>query len=212
MISQSMPMTPKKTLERLILYRMVMEQNVAQGGTHLFSKDLAELVGSNAAQVRRDLMAVGYNGNPQKGYAMNELIEKIRLLLEPEEGISMALVGIGNLGRAILGYFTKLKPKFKMIAAFDTDENKVGRIISGCRCYHAKEIVPILSDQTIQLGIITVPEAFAQKVADQLVVSRVKGIVNFAPVPIKVPSPVYLENMQMTMTFEKAAYFARLKK
>ena len=117
-----------------------------------------------------------------------------------------------TLGRAILGYFSKLKPKFNLIAAFDTDENKIGRIISGCRCYHVKEIVATLSGSATQLGIITVPEPFAQNAADLLVVSGVKGIVNFAPTPLKVPSGVYLENMQMTMTFEKAAYFARLKK
>jgi redox-sensing transcriptional repressor len=204
-------MTPRKTLERLIMYRIVLEQNAAQGVTHLFSKDLAEHAGNNPAQVRRDLMAVGYSGNPQKGYAIADLNEKIRLLLEPPEGIPMALIGIGNLGRAILGYFTKLKPKFKLVAAFDTDETKIGRVIAGCRCYHAKDMTGILTANPIQLGIITVPESYAQKAADQLVATGVKGIVNFAPTPIKVPVGVYLENMQMTLTFEKVAYFVRSK-
>ena len=205
-------MTPQKTLERLIMYRIVLEQNAAQGVTHLFSKDLADQTGSNPAQVRRDLMEVGYSGNPQKGYAIAELIEKIRQLLEPAEGIPIALVGIGNLGRAILGYFTRLKPKFNLIAAFDTDDTKIGRVIAGCRCYHANEMQKILAPFEVQLGIITVPESYAQNAAGQLIAAGVKGIVNFAPTPIRVPAGVYLENMQMTLTFEKAAYFARSKK
>ena len=204
-------MTPRKTLERLIMYRIILEQNAAQGATHLFSKDLADQAGSNPAQVRRDLMEVGYSGNPQKGYAVAELIEKIRQLLEPSEGISMTLVGIGNLGRAILGFFTRLKPKFNLVAAFDTDKNKVGRVITGCRCFHVNEMNGVLVSREVQLGVITVPGSYAQKAADQLLDAGVRGIVNFAPVPIKVPTGIYLENMQMTLTFEKVAYFARMK-
>lgn len=205
-------MTPEKTLERLILYQIVLEQIEAQGVTHLFSKDLARQAGSNPAQVRRDLMTVGYNGNPQKGYAVTDLIETIRTMLRPEEGISIALVGIGNLGRAILGYFTRMKPKFKLVAAFDSDESKIGRVIAGARCYHSNEIETVLRQQTVSLGVITVPESHAQKTADRLVAANVRGIVNFAPIPIRVPNNVYLENMHMTLTFEKVAYFARAGK
>ena len=204
-------MTPIKTLERLIMYRIVLEQSAAQGTTHLFSKDLASQTGSNPAQVRRDLMTVGYSGNPQKGYAVADLIEKIRQLLEPGEGIPMTLVGTGNLGRAILGHFNRLRPKFTLIAAFDTDENKIGRVIAGCHCYHVNEIPQVLAPHTIQLGVITVPEAHAQKTADQLIAAGVRGIANFAPTPIRVPAGVYLENMQLTLTFEKVAYYARAK-
>jgi redox-sensing transcriptional repressor len=179
----------------------------------MFSKDLAELSGNNPAQVRRDLMAVGYNGgNPQNGYTVVDLAEKIRQLLEPIEGIPMVLIGVGNLGRAILGYFSRLKPKFNLIAAFDTDETKVGRVIAGCNCFHSNEIMKVLKNRTVELGIITVPETYAQKAADVLIGAGVKGIVNFAPIPIKVRSEVYLENMQMDMIFEKAAFFARVKK
>ena len=204
-------MVPIKTLERLIMYRIVLEQAAAQGTTHLFSRDLAEQAGSNPSQVRRDLMAVGYSGNPQKGYAIADLNEKIRQLLEPSEGIPLTLVGIGNLGRAILGYFTRLQPKFNLVAAFDADKNKIGRTIAGCHCYHINEISSVLATRTIELGIVTVPEAHAQKTADRLVAAGVKGIVNFAPAPIRVPTGVYLENMQITMTFEKVAYYARSK-
>lgn len=202
---------PIRTIERIIMYRIILEQVSAKGTTHIFSRELAELAGNTAAQVRRDLMVVGYNGNPQKGYVVNELLSKIKELLEPEDGIAMVLVGVGNLGRAILGYFNRLRPKFNPVASFDTDPNKVGRIIAGCRCYHFNELLSIIKPNTVQIGIITVPETYAQRVTDVLVAAGIKGIVNFAPVPVLVPENVYLENMQIEMTFEKVAYFARLK-
>ncbi|MCX7725852.1 MAG: hypothetical protein N2053_03270, partial [Chitinispirillaceae bacterium] len=88
-------MIPIRTIERIIIYRIILEQVSTKGTTHIFSRELAELAGNTAAQVRRDLMVVGYNGNPQKGYDVNELLTKIRELLEPKDGISMILVGVG---------------------------------------------------------------------------------------------------------------------
>ncbi len=193
------------------MYRIVLEQNAAKSVTHLFSKDLADQAGSNPAQVRRDLMTVGYNGNPQKGYAVAELIEKIRQLLEPAEGISIALIGIGNLGRAILGYFSSLHQKFKLIAAFDSDEHKVNRVIAGCKCFHVNEIKIVLQPFRIQLGVITVPGDHAQDAADLFINAGVQGIVNFTPRSIKAPGTIYVENIDITQTFEKVAYFARFQ-
>lgn len=204
-------MTPQKALERIILYRVVLEKLKMQGAANTFSKELAYLSGFSAVQVRRDLMFVGYSGNPQNGYKVKELHDKICTLLEPEEGISMTLIGIGNLGRAILGYFANLKPKFKLIAAFDNEEQKVNRVISGCRCYHVSDMKKVLGPHEIHLGVITVPGDYAQEAANLLINNGVKGIVNFAPLPIKVPSTVSIENMHMTLTFEKVAYFARLQ-
>ena len=204
-------MTPVKTIERLIIYRTILEQNIAQGVTQLFSKDLAAQTGNNPAQVRRDLMTVGYFGNPQKGYIVKDLLQQIKLLLEPDGGISIAIVGIGNLGRAIMGYFSSHEPKIKLVAAFDNDEYKINRVIAGCNCYHIKEIDAVLLPHKVQLGVITVPGNYAQQTADVLIGAGVKGIVNFAPLPVKAPPVVYVENIDITKTLEKAAFFTRLQ-
>jgi len=204
-------MTPEKTIKRLIQYRIMLERMERQGITNTFSKEMSEISGISPVQIRRDLMFVGYSGNPQKGYIVKELFEKIRQFLEPEEGISIALVGIGNLGRAILGYFSKLKPKFTVVAAFDNDEAKTGRVIAGCTCYHIREVNTVLRPFNVQLGIITVPTRQAQEAANLLVGAGIKGIVNFAPVYIKTPENIFVENMDITLTFEKVAYFARLR-
>ncbi|MBN1980057.1 MAG: redox-sensing transcriptional repressor Rex [Chitinivibrionales bacterium] len=204
-------MTPQKTIERLILYSTILEKLLTSGTTCVFSKQLAELTGNTAAQVRRDLMFVGYTGNPQSGYTVSSLLESIRGLLEPERGISIVLVGVGNLGRALLSFFVTMQSKFTIIASFDNDSHKTDRVIGGFHCYHVDQMRQILTNTYVQLGIITVPASQAQAVADRIVDAGVKGIVNFAPVPIKVPADVYVENMHITMTIEKAAYFSRSK-
>ena len=204
-------MIPQRTFQRLITYRKILEQLTDQGTINTFSVDLAELSGCTAVQVRSDLMCVGYSGSPQNGYIVKELHKKIQALIEPTEGISMALIGIGNLGRAILGYFGRLHPKFNLIAAFDTDENKTNRVICGCKCYPISEIRGVLLPNSVQLGIITVPSSVAQEAANLLSAIGVKGIVNFAPTPIKLPNDIFVENMDITSTFEKVAYFARFQ-
>lgn len=211
-MSNNSHQAPQKTIERLIMYRTVLEKMSEQENKNIYSKQLAESAGNTAAQVRRDLMFVGYSGNPGNGYDVSTLIDCINNLLEPDDGIPMILIGIGNLGRAILGYFSSMKPKFSLIGAFDTDSNKINRVIAGCRCYHISEMNAILQGKDIQLGVITVPGNQAQNAADKLVEIGVNGIVDFSSVPLRVPLSVHLEKISMTMMFEKVAYFSRLNK
>lgn len=204
-------MTASKTVERLVVYRLLLEELQARSEvTHVFSGQLAELAGNTAVQVRRDLMAVGLTGSTRNGYPVADLLKAIRALLEPSDGIAIAVAGIGNLGRGLLGYFSLLKPHFRIVAAFDSDENKVNRIISGYRISHVRDLAAVLAGSGVQLGVITVPADHAQHVSDAFVQAGVCGVVNFAPVPLRVPRGVWLEAMHITATFEKAAYFARM--
>lgn len=200
---------PAKTVERLVVYRQLLQSLQARGKSRVYSMDLAELAGNTAAQVRRDLMVVGCGGNTRSGYSAEDILAAIDALLEPPAGIPMAIAGIGNLGRAMLGYFSLLSPRFRIVAAFDSDENKVGRTICGQRVTHIRDIIRTLAENPVQLGVITVPAEHAQRVADVFVMSGVRGIVNFAPVPLRVPDGVRLENMHITAAFEKVAFFAR---
>jgi len=205
-------MIPHKTSERLILYKYFLEKLKAEQKPNVYSKDLAEYSDNKAEQVRRDLMVVGCSGNSKNGYDVDELLDHINQLLKTDKGVKMTLVGVGNLGKAILGYFFLMQPKFLIECAFDNDENKVKRIISGCPCYHIAEMESILKGKNIDLGVITVPGNEAQKVAEALILSGVKGIVNFSPVPIKSSNGIFVENINMAMTFEKVAYFSKLIK
>jgi len=204
------PAVPAKTIERLVIYRTLLEEMKARDRAHVFSKEMAQIAGNTAAQVRRDVMSVGHAGNTRNGYRVEELVKAINVLLEPPDGITMAIAGIGNLGRALLGYFSLLQPRFRIVAAFDSDANKVDRMISGYRIRHTRDMAATLADAPPQIGIVTVPADHAQKITDAFVQSQVRGIVNFAPAPLRVPHGIWLENMHITATIEKVAHFSRM--
>jgi len=202
-------MISDKTIGRLSLYRRLLRRGIPGGCRYIFSHELAALAGVTAAQVRRDIMNIGYSGNPNRGYDVKELAESIGNFLDAPEGQRAALVGVGNLGRAILAYFSGRRPKLSIAAAFDIDPAKCGKVIHGCRCYSVKELGEVVRGKDITVGIITVPASEAQGTADLLVEVGIKGILNFAPVPLRIPPGVYVEDIDMTMSLEKVAYFAR---
>jgi redox-sensing transcriptional repressor len=202
-------MISDKSIGRLSLYRRLLNVLQAEGGRSVFSHQLAQMAGCTAAQVRRDLMAVGYSGNPTHGYDVSRLIESIREFLDAPGGQGVALVGVGNLGKAILAYFTGRRPNLQIVTAFDNDPYKVNRVIHGCRCYGMDDLPEVVAKQGIRLGIVTVPASAAQGVADSLVRAGVRGLLNFAPVRLRVPPSVYVEDIDMTVALEKVAYFAR---
>jgi redox-sensing transcriptional repressor len=169
---------------------------------------LAELANNTSAQVRRDLMITGYTGTPRKGYDVKELINRINSILDDISEQKIALIGIGNLGRAILSYFSYQQPTLSIVAAFDSDESKTNRVIGGCRCYHIREFDEKIKELKITLGIITVPAQHAQDVADMMTQAGIKGILNFAPVPLRVPEEVFTDRIDITTALEKIAYFA----
>ncbi len=198
-----------RTIERLALYRRLLRDLSGRGEVHIFSHQLAELANNTSAQVRRDLMLTGYTGTPRKGYEIKELIERISAHLDLDGEPKIALVGIGNLGRAILSYFSYQQPTLKIVAAFDTDENKTNRVIGGCRCHHLRDFAEVVKKEGITLGIITVPAQGAQEVADTMTAAGISGILNFAPVPLRVPDNVCTDRIDITTALEKVAYFTK---
>ncbi len=202
-------MVSHRTVGRLSLYRRLLNGLAGQGTRNVYSHQLAAMAGATPAQVRRDLMAVGYMGSSTHGYDVSELTKSIGNFLDDQTGQAAALFGIGNLGRAILSYFTGRRPNLSIVAAFDVDENKIGRVIHGCRCYSVEELETVARENDIRLGILAVPAAAAQNVAENMVRAGFRGILNFAPAPLKVPAGVYVEDIDMTMSLEKVAYFAR---
>lgn len=202
-------MLSEKIVGRLSQYRRVLHNLAESGIRQIFSHELAAYAGVSAAQVRRDIMHIGYSGNPNRGYGVNELLESIRSFIDAPGGQRVALVGVGNLGRAIIAYYAGRRPNLSIVAAFDSDPEKWGRVIHGCRCYPSDEIGTVIADKDISCAIITTPADTAQDVADGLVSAGIRGILNFAPVALKVPGGVYVEDIDMATSLEKVAYFAR---
>ncbi|NQU41789.1 redox-sensing transcriptional repressor Rex [bacterium] len=202
-----------KVIGRLSLYRRILERRIPKShmDDHIFSHELAALCGGTGALVRRDLMTIGFSGNPKKGYRVKELLNWIgNYLNAPEEERNVALAGVGNLGRALLAHFTYRRPKLPIVAAFDTDAQLLNRVIQGCRCFSVQQMDQVVGQFNIRVGIIAVPAAAAQDVTDRMVNAGITGLLNFAPVSLRVPADVFVENIDMTMSLEKVAFFARL--
>ena len=162
-----------------------------------------------AVQVRRDLMDAGFSGSPSKGYNVERLIDHIGLILDAPNGMSAAVVGVGNMGRALLAYFSGRNSKINIVAAFDNDPAKIDRVIAGCRCYDSVELRARVKELGIAVGSITVPADRAQPTADALSDAGVTGILNFAPVPLRVRPEVHVEQVDIMRALEKVAHFAK---
>lgn len=195
-----------KTVERFSIYRRLLERYTAQ---RVASQALAELAGVNAAQVRRDMMVLGCMGSSSRGYIAAELRQAIGEYLDSPEGMNIALVGAGELGRSILSYFAGRHRKLRIVAAFDVDPWLTKRKLRGCECYPADMLPEIIREKNITLAIIAVPPAAAQQVADVLVQAGVTGILNFSPAALNVPDGIFVEHNDITTSLEKVAFFAQ---
>ena len=202
---------PERTVARLSEYRRILLDCLGKGQTHIFSHELAHLNHITAVQVRRDMMLMGFTSMQRKGYDIKELISAIGELIDTAEGLNVAVVGIGNLGRAITRYFRGKRSKLNIVANFDVDEEKVGSVIGGVKCYNMNEAGDIIKRLNISIAILTVPPEFAKSTSDILVKNGVKGILNFTTMPLNMPQDVHLEEFDMITSIEKVAYFVKLE-
>jgi redox-sensing transcriptional repressor len=200
---------PEKTVERLSEYRRTLLECLGRGKTHIYSHELAGLHNITAVQVRRDLMLIGYSSMKKRGYDAHELIEVIGKLIDHPQGLNVAVIGMGNLGRAVTTYFTGKRPKLNVVATFDVDENKVNRVISGVKCYHIRDLKKVVETDKISIAIIASPPNTAVSIAEMVVMTGIKGILNFTTTPLTIPSNVYLEEYDMITSMEKVAYFVK---
>ncbi|MBU1105139.1 MAG: redox-sensing transcriptional repressor Rex [Candidatus Riflebacteria bacterium] len=198
----------EKTVERLSVYRRHLKELQKKGKTRVYSHELAQIVAGTPAQVRRDLMQVGGNGCSSKGYEINLLSDEISELLDYPEKQNVALIGVGNLGRALLGFFSGSRENFDIVATFDNDPDKCGRIICGRRCYNADQLKKIVGEKKISTAILAVPAEAAENAVKDLIDAGVKAILNFAPKHITTNSNVFIQTIDMTMALEKAIYFS----
>lgn len=200
---------PHKTIERLSQYRRALLICLANGQTHIFSHEIARIQHINAVQVRRDIMLIGYNGTLRKGYNIKELINLIGKILDTEEGLNVAVVGVGNLGRAIINYFKGKRTKLTIVASFDKNPDKIGKKYSGVTCFDIEDINKLVKEKNISIGIITVTPESATEVTSKLVRAGIKGILNYTPKPVNVPDHIYLEEYDMITSLEKVAFFVK---
>jgi redox-sensing transcriptional repressor len=207
-----MPRIVGKTVERLIVYRRALAGHDVAAQENIFSHDLAALAHVSATQVRRDLMEIGFSGSTNHGYRVQGLVRKFDRILDAPGGQNAALVGVGNMGRSLLSYLSGRSANITVVAAFDNDPAKIGRVIAGCRCYDITELADRVKELGIRIAILTVPGSQAQTVADALADAGVTGILNLAPVPLGRRPEVHVEQVDIMRALEKAAHFAKQQK
>ena len=196
-------MMPEKTIERLTLYRRVLQACAAGERAQVYSYELARLTGSSAAKVRRDLMAVGASGSCRNGYQVTELLGHIESILDNPSGESVILVGAGHLGHALIAFFTAYRPNLRIVAALDRDPDLIGQRIHDCPVHALDELEAVVSKHAAAVAILALPAAEAQDMATRLQACGIRGFLNFSPTRLELAPNVINENVDIAMSLEK---------
>jgi redox-sensing transcriptional repressor len=194
-------------VRRLPIYLRYLHELNKQNVQTVSSNDLGHKLDLNPAQIRKDLAYFGEFGKKGIGYDVNYLIDKIRQILKLDQFIQVALVGAGNLGRALSNYNAYLNDNMKIVAVFDALESKVGDKINNLTVQPMSELVQTIKTQKIRIGIITVPASDAQSVANAFVKAGIEAILNFAPVILKVPSDIRIHHADFTTELQSLAFY-----
>lgn len=193
---------PEATIIRLSVYSRYLTEVDRKGIVTISSGDVAEGVGVSPAQVRKDLAYFGEFGTRGVGYNVKDLHHHILKILGLAQDWSVTLVGLGNLGLALTSYKGFRERGFIITSIFDNDPKKIGTTVNGVEVMPAEKLEEIVAANKTQIGIISVPSAVAQDIADKLVASGVKAILNFAPGVLNVPPEVELRNVDLAVNLE----------
>ncbi len=205
---------PKKrislqTIERMSLYRKILEDLHRDGVTNVYSHQLAELVHVSSAQLRRDLATFGSFGNISKGYPVYQMILTISRLFGTDTLQNVALIGVGNLGRALLFYRGFEERGFHIAVVFDIDAEKVGRVFAGRRCHHIGELEAVLPDFGVTMAILACGAQNLQGLVDRLGKAGIRSILNFVPRQIHALEGMNVENVDFSARMEKLSFLSR---
>ncbi|MBU8933267.1 MAG: redox-sensing transcriptional repressor Rex [candidate division Zixibacteria bacterium] len=196
----------ESTIHRLSLYYRALSLLEKENCETISSKELARREKLTPAQVRKDLSFFGSFGTRGLGYPVSELRKKIASILGIDRVWRVALVGIGNIGSAMVGYKEFLKQGFQIVRLFDNDQRKIGSNHKGIIVSDIGNLRDELKVANIQMVILAVPATVAQYIVDDVVEAGVKAILNFAPINLRVPDDVYLCNENMAMELEYLSF------
>ncbi|MCL5674865.1 MAG: redox-sensing transcriptional repressor Rex [Candidatus Omnitrophica bacterium] len=200
---------PFETIKRLSLYLRTLKNQKQTGKENVLSSEITKYLNITPEQFRKDLSYFGSLGKKGVGYNINLLIGNLETILGIYEEPKIALVGVGKLGSALLGYPGFLNFNLKVYCAFDTDLGKIGKVWEGVKIEDISKIDTIIPEQNIKIAIITVPADFAQGIAEKLVNSGIKGILNFAPVNLNLPKDILVRNVDMASELMTLTYIVK---
>lgn len=200
---------PAPAVRRLSLYLRELEHLLTRERRTVSSRQLGEALGLTDAQVRKDLAYFGQFGHPGIGYHVEELVSRVRRILGTDKTWNVALVGAGNLGRALVCYRGYVKKGFEIVAVFDSDPRILGDAVDPTRNLVVEPMAKLretVKKRKIRLGILCVPVESAQDVADQLCAAGVRGILNFAPIALRVHEAAAVASVDLAVHMEQLSF------
>ena len=200
-----------QTVERLSAYRRVLEELDRDGVEYIHSQQLAGLVGVTPAQLRRDLASFGTFGNISRGYNVYQMGRTISRIMGTDSTQSVALFGVGDLGRALLSYRGFEERGFHVAVAFDVDQDKVGRVFAGRRCHALDELETVLPEYEVRMAVLASRPEGLQALVDRVAGAGVHAILNFVPKRITPPEGCFVETTDISAKLEKLSFLARVR-
>jgi redox-sensing transcriptional repressor len=199
---------PEATVARLPIYlRALLDLAEGRGEMTVSSEELASLAGVNAAKVRKDLSYLGSYGTRGVGYDIEYLLYQITRELGLTQDWPAAIVGVGNLGRALASYKGFSERGFRIAALFDVDESIVGDEVGGLPIKHLDDLKDVVAAEAISIGIVATPPASAQEVAEKLVDAGIKSILNFAPAVVNVAPDVNVRKVDLSIELQILSFY-----
>ncbi len=200
---------PQATAKRLPLYYRFLTNLHASGKQRVSSAELSEAVKVDSATIRRDFSYFGALGKKGYGYNVQYLLSFFRKTLDQDALSKVALVGVGNLGTAFLNYnFTK-NNNTQIVVGFDVASDKVGKKIGDISIHHMDDLEKVITDQQIEVAILTIPAQQAQEVTDRLISADIRGILNFTPARLTVPANVRVHHIDLAIELQSLVYFLK---
>ena len=198
---------PNATAKRLPLYYRYLLLLNDEGKDKVSSTELAEAVQVDSASIRRDFSYFGALGKRGYGYDVKNLLSFFKKILNQDTLTNVALVGVGNLGHALLNYNFKRSNNIRISCAFDINPEITGKITQGVPVYSMDEMKQQIADQQIRIAILTVPQDTAQKTADEMIEAGIKGIMNFTPIRLSAPNGIRIQNVDLATELQTLIYF-----
>jgi redox-sensing transcriptional repressor len=205
-ITSPRPRIPRPTVKRLSFYLRELETLAGSERQTISSKELGSALDLTDAQVRKDLAFFGQFGHPGIGYRVGELIEQLRKILGTDRAWNTAVIGAGNIGRAVMAYQRFQSKGFDMVAILDGDPKVVGTTVAGHRVRPMEDLPMLVRERDVQLVILAVPAPAAQQVADRIIEAGVRGILNFAPIRLEVRGAVSVVSVDLSVSLEQLAF------
>lgn len=200
---------PEVVINRLPVYARALNALEGEGREVVSSQELGEHLGITPAQIRKDLSYFGRFGKQGRGYNVRKLASELQQILGLDRQWTMALVGVGKLGRAILGYDGFVRQGFRIVAAFDTDPQIIGQHIGNLEVQDANLLEGVLQENPVDIGVVAVPAGVAQKVIDTLVRCGIKAILNYAPLEARTPPDVHVRNIDPVLSLQSMTYYLK---